>query len=81
MNRVVFKCMLVSVCMLLLESAAFALGDDDATRRTIQTQTELIRHRSTEHRPHTAGQKAAAKRVTGKQELTKKHVRTVSMTD
>jgi hypothetical protein len=52
--------MLVSVCMLLLESAAFALDDGDATRRTIQTQTELIRHRSTEHRQHTAGHKTAA---------------------
>jgi hypothetical protein len=56
-NRVVFKCMLVSVCMVLLESATFALGDEDATRRTIQTQTDLIRHRR-----HTAGQTTAAKR-------------------
>jgi len=62
---------LVSVCMLLLESAAFALGDDDATRRTIQTQTDLIRHRSTEHSRHTAGQKTATKRLTRKQEHNK----------
>ena len=73
--------MLVSVCIVHLEPAAFALGDDNATRRTIQTQTELIRYRSTEHRRRTSGQKTATKRLTRKKELTKKHVRTVSITD
>jgi hypothetical protein len=73
--------MLVSVCMLLIESATFALGEDDATKRIIQTQTDFIRHRATEHHRHISGQKAEAKRLTRKPELTKKNVRTVSMTD
>ena len=73
--------MLVSVCLLHLEPAAFALGDDNATRRTIQTQTDLIRYRSTEHRRRTSGQKTANKRLTRKKELAKKHVTTVSMMD
>ncbi|MBV8215749.1 MAG: hypothetical protein JOZ08_21240 [Verrucomicrobia bacterium] len=81
MNSAIFKCMSVSVCMLLLETATFALGSDDATKRIIQTQTDLIRHKPTGHHRRTAGQNAQAKRLTNKQGLTKKHVRTASTTD
>ena len=81
MNRAIFQCLSVPVCMLFLESASFALGEEDATKRIIQTQTDFIRHRATEHHRHIAGQKAEAKRLARKQELTKKQVRTVSMTD
>ena len=52
--------------MLFLESASFALGEEDATKRIIQTQTDLIRHRATGHHRHIAGQKAEAKRLARK---------------
>jgi hypothetical protein len=67
--------------MLLLESATFALGDDAATKRIIETETDLIRHRTTEYRRRIAAQELEAKRLTKKKELPKKPVRTVSMTE
>ena len=73
--------MAVTACVLLLEPAALPFGGDYSTLRIIQTQTDFIRHRATEYQRRVAEQNAKAffKQLTPakKQELIKKHVKTV----
>lgn len=80
-NSRILKCAVLAACLALPTPISVGLGGDTSTLRIIRTQTEFVRRTATEYQRRVAEQNAKAffKQLTPakRQELKKKHVKTV----